>query len=126
MSREKTTQAAEFPDDTEIDGGANYDHEDIFDIEDKDPAMRYFFSIDDGDGIRPDGVSACERKGYLRSTKKHHHPDKKTVLMEIPRAKYEARQEAERRRNLRNCGDSMRPPDGLEVLADHKHGIGKN
>ena len=123
MSRENT-QPAEFPDDAEIDGGANYDHEDIFAVENPDPGMRYFFSVDDGDGARPDGVSGLERRGYARSTKRHHHPDAKTVLMEIPRSTHEARQRAAEKQNVRNMHDAMRPPANLEVLSE-RHGIEK-
>jgi hypothetical protein len=120
----KQPQAAEFPDDTEITGGANYDFDDPTRILNPDPAKRYFFAAPETEGaMRPDGVRALKRKGYALSDAEHEHPD--CVLMEIPRERYEEGQAKFAKDNAERQKAALRPPRNLEVVReDGRHGVG--
>lgn len=106
MSREKNTtetvaQAAEFPDGTTLEAGANYDEtREPNWIEDKDPAMAYFHAADGAqdDGVRPDGVKQLLHQGYRKSAKKHGAPD--CTLLEIPRHVRERRDRERQDRDI--------------------------
>jgi len=114
MTRGRKDQSAEFPDDCEIEGGANYDLQDPFYVHEKDPEMHYFFSVDDGEG-GPDRVPMLTSAGYQPSKKRHHHPDPKAVLMEIPNAKYEAHVRANLRVARERAIAARIPGDGLFI-----------
>jgi hypothetical protein len=118
--KKKPNDTVEFPDDVEIEGGADYDFADPTAFAGKDPGMRYFFAADDKDAARPDGVAALERRGYRRSEKKHHHPD--CVLMEIPIDIHKKRQAAAAKRNRKLVNAATKLPPGLEKVGD-RHGV---
>ena len=113
-------EAAEFPDDTEIDGGANYDVFDPLEIYEKDPTKHYYFAADDGDSIRPDGVIRQLANGYVRSEKQHASAD--CILLEEPLERWEARQAARAKRDAKAQRDAYAPGNGLSVLPGQRHG----
>lgn len=121
---DKQAEPAEFPDDAEIQAGANYDVDDPLRIVDPDPAMYYYFAADDGDKMRPDGVHRLTReKGYRISKKEHYSPD--CVLLERPLVEWEKDQARNARRNAQNERDAMEAPDGMSPLGrGHRHGVG--
>jgi hypothetical protein len=116
-------EAAEFPDDTEIDAGANYDVFNPLEIFDPDPDKHYYFAADDGDSIRPDGVIRQLANGYVRSNKKHASPD--CILLEEPLERWEKRQAAKAKRDAKAQRDAYAPGGGLQVLPGQRHGAGR-
>ena len=123
MRTETKTQAAsvELPDDTAIVAGANYDAANPLWIEDEDPSMHYFFAVDDqANKGRPDGVTMLLRQGYRRSEKKHGSPD--CILLEIPKATFEARDRERREREYKLRRAALQPPKGATGVAFDGHG----
>jgi hypothetical protein len=70
--KKKPNDTVEFPDDVEIEGGADYDFADPTAFAGKDPGMRYFFAADDKDAARPDG--GCARAARLSSEREEASP----------------------------------------------------
>jgi hypothetical protein len=110
-------KTASFPDGTEFDLGANYDAQTTGNVQDPDPAMRYYLAADDGNNGRPDGVRSVQNMGYRKSEKKHDSPD--LVLMEIPRHVWDARQEAKQERAQRLKKQALNAPEGLKAQPEH-------
>jgi hypothetical protein len=90
----KESQPLEISDDESIEVHTNYAIDNPLYIEDEDPSKRYFFAANDGDKSRPDGIARVEQLGYRKSEKKHGSTD--CVLMEIPRAIWDAREKKKR------------------------------
>lgn len=111
---EPKAQPLEVGDDELIEILTNYERGGLR-ITDEDPSMRYFFAIDDGDKIRPDGVGRVKDLGYKTSEKKHNSVD--CVLMEIPRDRWERMQKLKHRARLR---------DRAEKMSQMKRDIGSN
>lgn len=115
--------AAEFPDGTEIDGGADYTF-DPFRVYDPDPEMHYFFAANDGNKIRPDGVHRLTAEMGYRRSEKQHGGGADCVLLEVPNRIRDARLAAKRKRDEAMAKAAGAPPDGLRVLPGRKHTTG--
>jgi hypothetical protein len=98
IMKETSTKASalELPDDATMSAGANYEHDDPYEPNQKEPGYYYFAAANDNDTSRPDGIARLLTEGYeLCTTEKITAPDCK--LMRIPiemRNKKEARKRA--------------------------------
>ncbi len=104
-------QPAEFPTIDELLAGPNYNQAGLL-VTDPDPAMQYYWASPSKDPDDPQGVAACESKGYRVSSKKHNSRD--CILMEQPKELYEARMahEREQQKEIEEAMATPRIPKG--------------
>lgn len=116
---ERGAQSAEISD---VDYGAYYDVPDVTEVEGKDPRKVYYWASKQARATQPGSIDHAKRRGYVVSSIKQEHPD--CVLMELDREIYERREMLKYAKRLQKKRETMRPPDGLEVLERSRHGIG--
>ena len=125
MSKEtkNTAQGAEFPDDTKVHGGANYEAKTHPTTEGMSPEYRYYDAADDGDNQRPDGVARLCAGDYEVA------PDSKTDMpglkrLRMPMDKWQAKERARQLADYNRQKAAMKPPPELEVLDSCEHKMG--